>query len=351
MTQAATMRAARFEGVGRPLTVREVALPRPARDEVLVRVAATGLCGSDVHVAVEGITPTPFLPITLGHEIAGTVAAVGTEVADWAVDDRVCVFPLTYDGTCSACLAGHGEICAGRQVLGIHADGGLAEYVTVPARNLCAVPGPVPPELAAVCTDAVITPFHALADVAGLRPGESIAVIGVGGLGLHAVQIARLAGAFPVIAVDTRRSQLERAARSGADVTIDASRDPVVDAVREATAGLGVDVAAEFVGRQDTIAQAVECLRTGGRAVVVGLGADPITVLPPTLFVRKQVQLLGSYGGTIATLRRVLPLVASGRLDLSGSISHTFSLDEADTALRTLHEGIGEPQRVVVAVG
>jgi 2-desacetyl-2-hydroxyethyl bacteriochlorophyllide A dehydrogenase len=347
---AAMMRAARFEGVGRPLAVREVPVPRPARDEVLVRVAATGLCGSDVHIAVEGFTPTPFLPITLGHEIAGTVATVGTEVTDWAVDDRVCVFPLTYDGTCGACLAGHSEICVNRQALGIHVDGGLAEYVTVPARNLCAVPDPVPPELAAICTDAVITPFHALVDVAGLRPGESTAVIGVGGLGLHAVQIARLAGASPVIAVDTRRSQLERAGRSGADVMIDATRDPVVEAVRDATAGLGVDVAAEFVGRQGTIAQAVECLRTGGRAVVVGLGTDPITVLPPTLFVRKQLQLLGSYGGTIATLRQVLPLVAAGRLDLSSSISHTFPLDEADAALQTLHQGIGEPQRVVVAV-
>ena len=172
MAGTAMMRAARFEGVGRPLAVREVPVPRPARDEVLVQVASAGLCGSDVHVAVEGITPTPSLPITLGHELAGTVAAVGAEVTDWAVDDRVCVFPLTYDGTCSACLAGHGEICVARRVLGIHADGGLAEYVTVPARNLCAVPDSVPSELAAVCTDAVITPFHALVDVAGLRPAS-----------------------------------------------------------------------------------------------------------------------------------------------------------------------------------
>ncbi len=350
MADPVVMRAARFEGVGRPLAVREVPVPRPARDEVLVRVATVGLCGSDVHIAVEGITPTPFLPITLGHEIAGTVAGVGTEVTDWAAGDRVCVFPLTYDGTCSACLAGHSEICVNRRALGIHADGGLAEYVTVPARNLCAVPDPVPFELAAVCTDAVTTPLHALADVAGLRPGESIAVIGVGGLGLHAVQLARLAGASPVIAVDTRRSQLERAARNGADLTIDAARQPVVEAVHDATAGLGVDVAAEFVGREETIAQAVECLCVGGRAVVVGLGADPITVLPPTVFVRKQLQLLGSYGGTITTLRRVLRLVAAGRLDLSSSISHTFPLDEADAALQTLHQGIGGPQRVVVAV-
>jgi 2-desacetyl-2-hydroxyethyl bacteriochlorophyllide A dehydrogenase len=345
------MRAARFSGAGEPLTVQDVAVPRPAPDEVLVRVAATGLCGSDVHIAVEGITPTAFVPITLGHEIAGTVAAVGDAVNGWTVDQRVCVFPVLSDGTCRSCLTGHGEICLDRRIVGIHAEGGLAEYVAVPARNLAAVPDGVPLEQAAVCTDAVVTPFHALTDVARVTPGESVAVIGVGGLGLHAVQIAALSGASPVVAVDTRPAQLERAGRSGADVVVDATADSVVDAVRAATGGAGVDVAAEFVGARATIAQAVECLRTGGRAVVAGLGADPITVLPPTSFVRRQLQLLGSYGGTLVTLHRVLQLLATGRLDLSGSITHTFPLGDADAALRTLHEKSGDPQRVVVLPG
>jgi 2-desacetyl-2-hydroxyethyl bacteriochlorophyllide A dehydrogenase len=245
-------------------------------------------------------------------------------------------------------LAGHSEICLNRRIVGIHAEGGLAEYVAVPAKNILAIPDGVPFEQAAVCTDAVITPLHALAEIAGLMPGESVAVIGVGGLGLHAVQIAKLGGASPVIAVDTRATQLERARQSGADVAVDAARQPVVDAVLTATAGVGVDVAAEFIGAQATIGQAVECLRTGGRAVIVGLGTDPITVLPPTVFVRKQLQLLGSYGGTLGTLQRVLQLVGTGRLDLSRSITHTFGLEDADAALRTLHEKIGDPQRVVV---
>jgi 2-desacetyl-2-hydroxyethyl bacteriochlorophyllide A dehydrogenase len=345
------MRAVRFEGVGKPLAVHSIPVPRPAADEVLVRVAATGLCGSDVHIAVEGITPTPYVPITLGHEIAGTVAGVGEAVTDWSVDERVCVFPLTFDGTCATCLAGHSEICLNRRAIGIHTDGGLAEYVTVPARNLAAVPDGVPLPQAAICTDAVITPFHALTDVGRLAPGESVVLIGVGGLGLHAVQIAKLAGGSPVIAVDTRRAQLERASQAGADVVVDAAAESVVEAVLAATAGLGVDVAAEFIGTRATIAQAVECLRIGGRAVVAGLGADPIIVLPPTVFVRKQLQLLGSYGATPATLQRVLHLVATARLDLGRSITHTFALDDADAALRTLHEKIGDPQRVVVTVG
>jgi 2-desacetyl-2-hydroxyethyl bacteriochlorophyllide A dehydrogenase len=345
------MRAARFEGVGQPLAVQDIPVPVPGADEVLVRVASTGLCGSDVHIAVEGITPTPYLPITLGHEIAGTVAAVGDAVTDWSGGERVCVFPVLFDGTCSSCLAGHSEICLNRRIVGIHVDGGLAEHVAVPARNLVEIPDGVPFEQGSICTDAVITPFHALADVARLQPGESVVVLGVGGLGLHAVQIAKLAGASPVIAVDTRAAQLARAGQSGADVVVDASGESVVDAVLAATAGIGVDVAAEFVGAQATIRQAVECLRIGGRAVVVGLGADPIEVLPPTVFVRKQLQLLGSYGGTLTTLQRVLQLVGTGRLDVSRSITHTFALDDADQAMRTLHEKTGDPQRVVVTVG
>jgi 2-desacetyl-2-hydroxyethyl bacteriochlorophyllide A dehydrogenase len=348
MADRDVMRAARFEGVGTPLTVQSIPVPLPGGDEVLVRVASTGLCGSDVHIAVEGITPTPYLPITLGHEIAGTVAAVGDAVTGWSAGERVCVFPVLFDGTCSSCLAGHSEICLDRRIVGIHADGGLAEYVAVPAKNLVAIPDGVPFEQASICTDAVITPFHALTDVARLGPGESVAVLGVGGLGLHAVQIAKLAGAAPVIAIDTRAAQLARAGDGGADVVIDASRQSAVDEVMAATAGVGVDVAAEFVGAPSTIGQAVECLRTGGRAVLVGLGAEPITVLPPTAFVRRQLQVLGSYGGTLATLQRVLRLVTTGRLDLGRSITHRFALDDADQALRILHEKTGDPQRVVI---
>jgi len=326
-------------------------VPSPGAEEVLVRVASTGLCGSDVHIAVEGITPTSHLPITLGHEIAGTVVAVGAAVNGWSADERVCVFPVLFDGTCPSCLAGHSEVCLDRRIIGIHADGGLAEYVAVPAKNLVAIPEGVPFDQAAICTDAVVTPFHALADVARLSAGESVAVLGVGGLGMHAVEIAKLVGASPVIAVDTRAAQLARAQESGADVVVDASGGSVLDAVQAATGGVGVDVAAEFVGTQATIGQAVECLRIGGRAVIVGLGGDPITVLPPTVFVRRQLQLLGSYGGTLTTLRRVLQLVATGRLDLSRSITHRFGLDDADEALRTLHQKIGNPQRVVITTG
>ncbi|MDT7590297.1 MAG: hypothetical protein QOE32_7847 [Pseudonocardiales bacterium] len=348
MSESATMKAARFYGPGEPLRVEQIPRPVCAEAEVLVRVGATGICGSDIHIAVEGITPTPYQPIVLGHEIAGTVAEVGADARGWERGDRVSVCAVVGDGTCMNCVRGHSEVCLNRKVLGIQAEGGLAEYVAVPARCLCRLPDNVSFSVGAVITDAVATPFHALVDVARLSAGESLLVVGVGGLGLHAVQLAKLIGASPIIAVDVRPVQCKRAQQHGADLVVDASAQPLAEAVLAATDGMGVDVAAEFVGHQDTIGQAVESLRIGGRAVIVGLGAEPITVLPPTMFVRKQLQVLGSYGFTTHTIDRVLSLVSAERLDLSDSITHTFPLDEADTALRILHAKIGDPQRVVV---
>jgi len=230
-------------------------------------------------------------------------------------------------------------------MLARYATGGLS---VVPARNLCALPASVPFEVGAIVMDAVATPFHALVDVAKVQPGEAVAVVGAGGLGLHAVQIAKLMGAYPVIAVDVRAAQRDRAAAHGADVVVDPGREAVAEAVLSATGGAGAAVAAEFVGHAETIGYAVESLAVGGRAVICGLGAEPITAQAPIVFVRRELQILGSYGFTISTLRRVLALVDAGLLDLGASITHRFPLAEADRALQTLHEKLDDPQRVVV---
>jgi D-arabinose 1-dehydrogenase-like Zn-dependent alcohol dehydrogenase len=169
--------------------------------------------------------------------------------------------------------------------------------VVVPARKLCALPENVPFEVGAVVTDAVAAPFHALVDVARLRAGESVAVVGVGGLGLHAAQIARLMDASPVIAIDPRASQRTRAAERGADLVLGGSPG-TEESVREATGGPGVDVAAEFVGGAGSIGRPAGLPRVGGRLVVAGLGAAP-----PVVFVRQEMAVLGSYGFTVATIR------------------------------------------------
>ena len=255
-----SMKAARFYEVNEPLRIEEVPVPEVREDEALVQIKAAGLCGSDVHIVFEGVTPTAFKPITLGHEPAGVVTATGSRVEGWEEGDRVCVVPGFWCGSCRNCVTGYPNVCLQRRIWGIQAEGALAEYLVVPARNLVRLPDSVPFTVGAIITDAVATPFYALSERVALKAGETIAVFGAGGLGLHGVQIARLLGARMIMVVDTREDQLERARTMGADLTINPTETPPVEAILEATGGLGADVAAEFVGLQQTISQCVEAV-------------------------------------------------------------------------------------------
>jgi len=285
------MKAALFYGVGQPLVVEEVPCPRPARGEVLLKVRACGICGSDIHIAYEGITPTPFQPIILGHEFSGEIAEIGEGVDGWEVGERVAASCIVSCGRCISCLSGNQQICLKRRLLGVHLNGGLAEFTRTPAENLIRLPDKIPYEEGAILTDAVATPYRAITRRGRLAPGESVAVIGCGGLGIHAVQLARIFGAALVIGVDVSSVALDRAMDRGADLVCRSDREDPVAFIQKATGGLGADLIIECVGRQETIAMAVASLRTGGRAVVVGLGSEEITTLPPTEFVRREVEL------------------------------------------------------------
>ena len=342
------MTAARFHEVNEPLQLEEIPVPEIQEDEVLVQVKAAGLCGSDVHIVFEGVTSTPYTPITLGHEPAGVVAATGSWAEDWEEGDRVSVTPVLFCSSCRNCIMGYTNICLNRKMVGIQAEGALAEYLAVPAKNLVRLPEGVSFPVGAIIVDAVATPFYALTERVALKAGETVALFGVGGLGLHAVQISRLLGAQKIIVVDPREEQLERATQFGADLIIDPRETSPVEAIMEATGGLGVDVAAEFVGLQETISQCVESATVGGRVVLVGLGPDQINIVPPTIFVRDQVSLLGSYAFTKHSIEQLVNLAAAGRLDLESSITHTFPLSEVNTALQYLHEKIENPIRVAV---
>lgn len=342
------MKAARFYQVGQPLVVEEIDQPQPASDEVLLRVKACGICGSDIHIAYEGVTPTAFLPIILGHEFSGEIAEVGRDVTEWKMNERVAVCCVISCGKCLNCLSGNQQICLQRRLLGAHLNGGLAEYAVVPAKSLARLGDGIPYDQGAILTDAVATPYHAITRRGRLLPGESIAVIGCGGLGIHAIQLARTFGAGMIIGVDVSDVALERAKLRGADMVCRADRDNLVEVIKEATGGLGVDMSLECVGHRNTIELSVACVKPGGRAVIVGLGAGKITTLPPTEFVRKEVELRGSYAFTLREIEEVIRLVAHGRLDISASISKRIPLDEINQGLETLHKKQGNPIRIVV---
>jgi len=342
------MKAARFYKVADPLKIDLIPIPDLGRGDVLVHMKACGIWGSDIHIVYEGVTPTAYSPITLGHEPSGVIAALGPEVEGWKVGERVTINPFLTCGNCINCISGNSQICMSRRVIGIHTEGGLAEFLKVPSENLVHLPKAIPFDQGGIAVDAVATPFHAITTRGNLKVGEKVAVFGCGGLGIHGVQIAKVCGASLVIAVDTIDSALERAKKVGADEVINPKKEEPIRKIKEMTGGMGVDLALEFIGLKATIEKAVECMRIGGRTVVVGLGPEEISLPPPTMFVRTEISLLGSYGSTISEIQRVIDLVASGKLNLSDSITERFPLEEINKGLEHLHKKIGNPIRIVI---
>ena len=344
------MRAARFYKVGEPLKVEAIPIPELSPEEVLIDVKACGICGSDIHIVYEGVTQTAYSPITLGHEPSGVIAALGQEVEGWKVGERVTVNPFITCGKCINCISGNSQICLSRRVIGIHIEGGLAEFLKVASKNLVHLPESIPFDQGGIAVDAVATPFHAVTKRGALGVGEKVAVLGCGGLGIHGVQIAKACGASLVIAVDTIDSALERAKKVGADEVINPRRENPVEKIKEITGGMGVDLAVEFIGLKETIEQAIGCVRTGGRVVVVGLGPEAISLPPPAAFVRSELSFLGSYGSATSEMQSVINLVASKKLNLSESITKRFPLEEVNKGLDHLHQKIGNPIRIVIEI-
>lgn len=342
--RAARLHAARTTDLPEDLRIEEIPVPEPGPGEVLVQVHACGVCASDLHV-VQGVTPNAGTPITLGHEAAGTVAATGADVAGWLEGDRVLVPAGRMCGVCTYCQAGRANLCDFQHVYGVTCDGAQAEYVVAPAAQLAPIPGSLPFTQAAILADAVATPYHALKR-GGIGEGVTAAVIGLGGLGMHAVQLAKLAGAM-VIGVDVDEVALQRALDWGADDVVDASADDAAQQVRELGEG-GVDRSFEFVGVQRTAHFAVKVLRKGGRAVLTGISAERLSTLPIGLFVAGELEVVGSFGATPEDINELLDLAEVGRLDLTRSVSHTLPLDEFPMALHMLETREGNPLRIVV---
>lgn len=344
-----SMRAARLHAPATDprdadLRIEEVARPEPGPTDVVVDVAACGVCASDLHV-VQGVTPAGHLPLVLGHEAAGTIATVGSEVAQWQVGDRVLVPAGRVCNDCAMCHAGRNNLCERSEVLGVDVDGAQASAVLVPAALPLPIPGHVPFTQAAILADAVATPYHALKR-GGVGDGVTAVVVGLGGLGYHAVQLSVLAGAR-VIGVDVDEVAMERALTIGASAVVDARATDAADQVRAAADG-GADVSLEFVGTAETVAMASKVLKPGGRAALSGIGRARLTGPPLGVFVSREQEVVGSFGATTADVNELIDLVDAGRLDLTQSVSHVIGLDDFPDALDMLHTRRGNPLRIVV---
>jgi S-(hydroxymethyl)glutathione dehydrogenase / alcohol dehydrogenase len=356
------MRAAVLGGPGQPFEVDEVELAPPRSDEVLVRIAASGLCASDLNVLDGKRSLTPF-PVVLGHEAAGTVVEVGPDVTRLRPGDPVVLSIVPSCGACPPCRRGRPNFCttAGTAMsAGSLFDGtsrltrggarlnhfltvsSFAEYAVVPESGAVVIPPEVPLDRAALLSCAVLTGFGAVVNTARVTPGSRVAVFGCGGVGQNVVQGARVAGAARIVAVDVVPEKLEVARRLGATDVIDARRDDPVAAVRELVGG--VDYAFEASGRPETVQQAWRSLDAFGELTLVGLmrhGASLTIDADP--FVNEQV-IRGCYFGS-AHLQRDVPALIdrylAGDLLLEEIIGERIHLDGLDSAFDRLREGVG----------
>ena len=356
-----TMRAAILESAPGGVHVEEIPMPEPGAGEILVKVNACGVCHTDLHVMkAEVAFPTPAV---MGHEISGTVAALGAGVKGPAVGTKVVSAFIMPCGFCTPCGAGRDDLCdsffAMNRLKGTLYDGttrlrrrdgspiamysmaGLAEYSVVPATDVFPLVDGLPLAESAVLGCAVFTAYGAVRHGAELRGGERVAVVAVGGVGINVIQIAHAFGASQIIAVDVKDDKLEAARRLGATDVVNATTTDATARVRELTDGRGVDVAFEVLGLPQTFTQAFEMIRDGGRMVAVGIApgktAAPVEI---TRLVRRELRIIGSYGArTRSDMPEIIRLAAKGIFRPETMVTQRFSLADADAAYKALARG------------
>jgi L-iditol 2-dehydrogenase len=323
--------------------------PTPAPEEVLVQVAACGICGSDVH-GYDGTSGRRIPPIVMGHEAAGIVAETGTDVTEFKNGDRVTFDSTVYCGKCDYCRSGQANLCDFRQVVGVSCGdyrraGAFAEYVVVPQRILYRLPDTLSfPEAAML--EAVSVALHAVR-LSEMHGGETAMVIGAGMIGLLTLQAARAAGAARVLITDLDPTRLKLAKEMGADETLHLSGAELIAEVMRLTAGKGVDVVLEAVGRNETISAAIDCVRKGGTVTLIG-NIKPEVTLPLQKVVSRQIRLQGTAASS-GEYPQAIELMTSGKIRVKPLITAVAPLDEGPRWFDRLHAGEPNLMKVVLA--
>ena len=340
------MKAVRLVEIGRPLEMHDIPVPEVGSQDVLVKVKAAGICHSDAHYRA-GISPVHPLPMTLGHEVAGVVEEIGETVAGIRPGDRVCLHYMVTCGNCEYCNKGNEQFCTSGSMIGKYRPGGYAEYISLPARSVFKLPIEIPFEQGAIMMCSSATSFHAL-QKARVKAGETVAIFGVGGLGMSAVQLAYAMGAMKVFGVDLNLNKLALAKEYGA-IPINVGQVDAVQEIKHQTQGKGVDVALELIGLPVTMRQAIECVGVFGRIGLVGLNEKTIEINPYVELLAKEAEIIGVSDHLASEIPSLIEYVRAGKLDLSKVISHTVSLnaDEINEVFDKL-DTYGHAGRIVI---
>ncbi|XVF15595.1 hypothetical protein REPUB_Repub09cG0167900 [Reevesia pubescens] len=361
------MRGTVFWEPDRPLTIEEFHMPRPKAGELLIKTKGCGVCHSDLHV-IKGEIPFSS-PCVIGHEITGEVVEHGP-LTDHKITER---FPIGSRvvgafimpcGNCFFCSKGHDDLCedffaynrakgtlydgetrlflrsSGKPVF-MYSMGGLAEYCVIPAHALSILPNSLPYTESAILGCAVFTAYGAMRHAAEVRPGDSVAVIGVGGVGSSCLQIARAFGASDVIAVDIQNDKLKKAKTLGATHTVNAMQVDAVEQIKEITGGAGVDIAVEALGKPQTFLQCIQSVRDGGKAVMIGLAkSGAVGEVDINRLVRRKIKVIGSYGARARQdLPKLVKLAETGIFNLNSAVSQKYKFEEGNKAFQDLNHG------------
>ncbi|HUU76899.1 MAG TPA: zinc-binding dehydrogenase [candidate division Zixibacteria bacterium] len=317
------MKAVQLVEIDKDLEDREIPKPEPKTGEVLIRIKAAGICHSDVHYR-DGVSSVGYLPISLGHEVAGEIEELGENVTDYKVGDRVCLNYMITCGKCKYCVQGSEQFCVEGKMIGKDVDGGYAEYIAVPTRGIYKIPDSLSFEHAAVMMCSSATSLHAIRKTR-LQPGETIAIFGLGGLGISALQLAKVYGARVIFAVDIDESKLLAAKELGA-TPINAKRINPVEKIMELTNGDGVDVALELIGLKLTMEQGVRSLARFGRLGLVGITKELMEINSYEAICREK-EIIGVSDHLLSELPFLLDLAEQGKLDLSNVVTQSVTLE------------------------
>jgi D-arabinose 1-dehydrogenase-like Zn-dependent alcohol dehydrogenase len=325
------MKAGRINISSRKFEVKEIPTPIAGPGQVRIKVAAAGVCLSDVHF-LDGTLKPGFLQgdeVTIGHEVAGVIDQIGDGVSNFVVGDRVLI------------IAGERNERGQVTTLGFDYDGGFAEYLVAKSSLALKIPDHLPLEQAAIIPDAVSTPWAAISSTGQVKEGESVAVFGVGGLGFHAVQLLKMIGCSKVIAIDPREDARGRALEVGSDFAFDPGDEGLKN-------HRGLNCAFDFAGVTSVRKQALSLLGEEGRLVIVGIANEPITIPNDMAFTYMRTQIRGHYGSEAHHTQELVNFVADGNLDLSRSISQVLPLEQAAEALKLLESKVGNPIRILL---
>ncbi len=340
------MKASIFHGPNQPLRIEDWRVPAIAPNEVLVKVAACGVCHTDLHYIDHGVPTFKKPPLILGHEPSGVIAQAGSGVKNFKEGDRVLLPAVLTCGSCEFCRTGRENICSTMMMFGNNVDGAYAEFVAAPAKDIFHLPGEIPLEEGAIIADAISTPYHAVKNRAEVKPGDTVVVFGCGGVGINVVQVAAAVGGT-VIAVDISDRKLEWARKFGAVYTMNPSKvENVGKEIKKLTGG-GADIAIEVIGKPPTIEAAFGTLRKGGRLVIVGYSAEDIR-LSAAKMMYFEMEVRGSLGCRPVDYPRLIELCRIGKIKVAEQVTQKFPLERINDAFDLLRNHDENALRSVV---